>query len=189
MTGITVLLDANILYPAPIRDIFLQLAVDDVFRAKWTAEIHREWISALLRKEPYRDRAKLERTRDLMDRATRDCLIVGYENKIDELQLPDPDDRHVLAAAIIGECDKIITSNLRDFPESETAPHGIHVQHPDEFLSIFLELAPIRFCDSVRKIRSRLKAPPMSVQDYFTALSQSGLDSTVEKLIGFSESL
>ena len=75
MTGFTALLDTNILYPAPMRDIFLQMAADDVFRAKWTEDIHREWIDALIRNEPHRDRATLEHTRRLMDRATRDCLV------------------------------------------------------------------------------------------------------------------
>ncbi len=65
------------LYPAPMRDILLQLAVTDLFRAKWTAEIHREWIDALLRNEPHRDRAVLERTRNLMDQNIRDCLVSG----------------------------------------------------------------------------------------------------------------
>lgn len=60
MTGFTALLDANILYPAPMRDILLQMAADDVFRAKWTEDIHREWIDALIRNEPHRDRATLE---------------------------------------------------------------------------------------------------------------------------------
>jgi hypothetical protein len=67
MSYYTALLDANVLYPAPLRDLLLQLAVTDLFRAKWTADIHREWIEALLRHEPNRDRAALERTRDLMD--------------------------------------------------------------------------------------------------------------------------
>jgi predicted Zn-dependent peptidase len=98
----TALLDANVLYPAPLRDIFLQLAVTDLFKAKWTADIHREWIEALMRKDPPPDRAALERTRDLMDKATRDSLVTGYEPLIDSLTLPDPDDRHVLAAAIVG---------------------------------------------------------------------------------------
>ena len=131
MTGFTVLLDANILYPAPVRDIFLQLATDDLVRAKWTADIHREWIDALLRNEPQRDRAALERTRGLMNRATRDCLVTGYERLIPALDLSDPDDRHVLAAAIVGRCDVIVTCNLRDFPEAAVASYGIAVQHPD----------------------------------------------------------
>ncbi len=75
MSHYTALLDANVLYPAPLRDLLLQLAVSDIFKAKWS----REWIESLLRNEPHRDRAALERTRDLMDKATRDSLVTGYE--------------------------------------------------------------------------------------------------------------
>jgi len=117
MSTYTALLDANVLYPAPLRDLLLQLAVTDMFRAKWTSDIHREWMEALLRNQPHRDRAKLERTRDLMDSSTRDCLVTGYEALISSLHLPDPNDCHVLAAAIVGRCDAIITQNLKDFPE------------------------------------------------------------------------
>ena len=85
----TALLDANVLYPAPVRDILVQLSVMDLFRAKWSADIHREWIEALLRREPNRKRAVLERARDLMDVHTRDCLITGYEELIPALNLPD----------------------------------------------------------------------------------------------------
>jgi len=109
----TALLDANVLYPAPLRDLLLQLAVSDIFKAKWTAGIHLEWIEALLRHEPHRDRAALERTRDLMDSKTRDSLVTGYEALIPSLELPDPNDRHVLAAAIVGRCDVIVTQNLK----------------------------------------------------------------------------
>lgn len=189
MTGLTALLDANILYPAPMRDIFLQLAVDDLFRAKWTADIHREWINALLRNEPHRDRPTLEHTRDRMDQATRDCLVTGYETLIPALDLPDPDDRHVLAAAIVGRCDVIVTCNLRDFPERSVAPYGIEVLHPDNFLSNHLDLMPGPFCTSVRKIRARLVAPHISVQDYLTILASLGLVSTADELAQFSERL
>ncbi len=78
MSGYIVLLDANVLYPAPMRDLLLQLTVSDLFRARWTADIHREWIEALLVNQPHRDQALLERTRDKMDTATRDCLVTGY---------------------------------------------------------------------------------------------------------------
>jgi hypothetical protein len=102
MSRYAALLDANVLYSAPLRDLLLQLAVTDIFKAKWTGDIHREWIEALLRNEPARDRAALERTRDLMDRATRDSLVEGYHALIPALTLPDADDRHMLAAAIVG---------------------------------------------------------------------------------------
>ena len=69
MSSYTALLDANVLYPAPMRDLLMQLAVMDVYRAKWTADIHEEWIGALIRNEPHRQREDLERTRGLMDRS------------------------------------------------------------------------------------------------------------------------
>lgn len=115
--------------------MLLQLAVTDLYRAKWSAGIHREWIENLLKNEPHRNRAALERTRALMDSHTRDCLVTGYEPLIGALDLPDPKDRHVLAAAIVGRCDVIVTHNLKDFPTDVTLPFGIAPQHPDEFLS------------------------------------------------------
>ena len=181
-----VLLDANILYPAPIRDIFLQLAASDVIQAKWSADIHREWIEALLRNEPHRDRAALQRTRDLMDRATRDCLVAGYEALVPTLDLPDPGDRHVLAAAIAGRCDAIVTSNLRHFPNAAVEPFGIEVRHPDEFLCDRLDLAPGAFCEAVRKVRGRLKKPPFTAREYLANLSRQGLAATAAELERFS---
>ena len=97
MSQYRVLSDANVLYPAPMRDALMQLAVTDHFRARWTVDIRRDWIGALLRKEPHRKWAALERTRDLKDRATRDCLVTGYEALVPVLKLQDPGDRHVLA--------------------------------------------------------------------------------------------
>jgi predicted nucleic acid-binding protein len=182
----TVLFDANVLYPAPMRDLLLQLAVTDIFRARWTADIHREWIDALLINQPHRDRAALERTREQMDRATRDCLVIGYHSLMPSLRLPDPDDRHVLAAAIVGRCDAIVTQNLRDFPTEALAPHGIEVVHPDAFLQAQLELEPAIFCTAVCKVRARLKNPPYSVADYLDTLIRQGLVATVSELRQFA---
>ena len=185
MSYATALLDANVLYPAPIRDILLQLTVEDLFRAKWTSDIHSEWIEALLKNEPNRNRAALERTRQLMDKATRDALITGYEALIACLDLPDPDDRHVLAAAIVGRCDVIVTHNLQDFPQKK--PYGIEAQHPDDFLVNHLHLAPGKFCGAVRKVRVRLKNPPYTVEDYLATLTRQGLVVTVSELEQFSQ--
>ena len=183
---IRALLDANVLYPAPIRDVFLQLATSGAFQAKWTADIHREWIEALLRNEPHRDRAALQRTHDLMDRAARDCLITGYETLVPTLDLPDPDDRHVLAAAIAGRCDAIVTSNLQHFPNAAVEPFGIDARHPDKFLCDHLDLAPDAFCEAIRKVRERLKKPPFTVGEYLDNLSRKGLVATAAKLERFS---
>ncbi len=189
MSSYVALLDANVLYPAPIRDLLLQLAVTDIYKARWTADIHREWIENLLENEPTRDRAKLERTRDFMDSNTRDALVTGYESLISSLQLPDPDDRHVLAAAIVGRCDVIVTANLKDFPEAALAPFGIDAQHPDEFLCNHLNLAQGLFCGCVQKVRGRLKNPPYTIDDYLETLTRNGLVATAAELRPFADLL
>jgi predicted nucleic acid-binding protein len=189
MSHYAALLDANVLYPAPLRDALMQLTVTDVFKAKWTADIHQEWIDALLRNQPQRDRTALERTRDLMDQATRDCLVTGYQSLIPSLTLPDPKDRHVLAAAIVGGCNAIITQNLKHFPANALEPYGIETQHPDEFFCNQLSLAPGLVCAALRKVRGRLKNPPLSTDEYLAILTQQGLVATVRELEQFSELL
>lgn len=182
MSRVTALLDANILYPAPVRDLMMQLALDDVFRARWTADIHREWIEALLRNDPKRDRSKLERTRDLMNQHTRDALITGYESLISCVQLPDPDDQHVLAAAITGRCDVIVTKNLSDFPPQMIEGFGLKAQHPDLFLLDYCDRDLHRFCRSVKQVRARLKNPVVSPSDYLAILARQELKLTAGAL-------
>ena len=186
MSVYTALLDANVLYPAPLRDIFIQLALTDIYHAKWSATIHDEWMRSLLRDKPSLDRAVPQRTRDLMDRAVSDCFVTGYEALIPALTLPDPDDRHVLAAAIAGRCDVIVTQNLRHFPAEALAPYGLEAQHPDDFLSNHLNLAPGLFCEVIRKVRARLKNPPFTAEQYLAVLTQQGLVATASDLAQFS---
>lgn len=183
----TALLDANVLYPAVTRDLLMRLAVTDIYKARWSADIHREWIENLLENEPHRERGRLERTRDLMDQNVRDALVSGYEELIPAIAgLPDPGDRHVLAAAIAGRCDVIVTFNLRDFPEAIVSSYGIEVIHPDEFLSSHLSLAPGLFCACVKRIRAQLKTRPFSVEDYLASLVACGLVATAQELEQYS---
>lgn len=113
---ITALLDANVLYPAPLRDYLLYLASLGVYLPLWTAVIQDEWIKNLIEARPDLKRAALEATQRSMDRAFPGSNITGYEFLIEGLSLPDPNDRHVLAAAIKGEAQVIVTANLKDFP-------------------------------------------------------------------------
>lgn len=175
----TALFDACVLYPAPLRDLLLQLATTGLFRAKWSAAIHDEWITAVLRERRDLKRAQLERTRELMDAHTHDCLVTGYETLTPSLQLPDPGDRHVLAAAIRGRADVIVTVNLTDFPAATLATYDIEAQHPDDFLAHLIDLAPAAVCVAARVCRSRLKTPPIAVDQYLAVLERLRLPQTV----------
>jgi len=119
-----------VLYPAPLRDLLMHLALTDLIRAKWTEAIHEEWIRSVLANRPDLTREKLERTRQLMNAHVRDCLVADYEDLIPLLTLPDADDRHVLAAAIRSNADVIVTFNLGDFPPEALTKWGIEAQHP-----------------------------------------------------------
>ncbi len=182
MASFTALFDANVLYPSELRNFLMHLALTGLFRAKWTAEIHEEWIAALLEKRPDLSREKLERTRELMDKHAIDALVTGDEDMIPSLQLPDPNDRHVLAAAIRARADVIVTVNLRDFPSKALAPLAIEAQHPDEFVQHLLDLSPGLVVKAAQDHRQSLRNPAMSVDTYLTTLERQGLTQTVSML-------
>jgi len=189
MAALTALFDACVLYPAPLRDLLMHLAVTQLFRARWTDHIHEEWMRNVLQNRPDLNRKQLERTRDLMNAALPDCLITGYEKLIDTLSLPDPNDRHVLAAAIVGGADLIVTSNLRDFPSHAVDPFQIEAIHPDDFVICQFDLSPAVVCEAARVHRASLKKPPKSVDEYLATLAAVQLPQTVARLRQFEDVL
>lgn len=175
MAGFTALLDACVLYPAQLRDLLVEVAKTGVYRARWSDSIHDEWISALLARRGDLDPAILARTRELMNAAIPDCLVRGYEALVPNLNLPDPKDRHVLAAAITGRADVIVTFNLKDFPAETLSAFGIEAQHPDTFLSHQMSLNPHGMLLAARRIRRRLKNPEKTPDEYLAGLRQAQL--------------
>ena len=184
------LLDADVLYRAAIRDILLQLAKDDVFEAKWTVEIHAEWMDALARNRPEIEWSRIERLRNKMDAETRNPLVVDYESFIDGLYLPeDPNDRHVLAAAIVGRCSTIVTMNLGHFPSARLEPFAIIARHPDNFLLSLLSEDREAFCAAIRTVRMWLIRPPYSLMNYLENLTDAGLVDTADELRAYARFL
>jgi hypothetical protein len=126
--------DANVLYPSLLRDLLIRIAQAGLGQAKWTNQILDETFRNLEANRPDLDPAALHRTRKLMIRAVRDCLVAGYEQLIPALQLPDPADRHVLAAAIKAHAQTVVTKNLGDFPPGILGCRKHRGAHPDEFV-------------------------------------------------------
>ncbi len=182
MANFTAVYDACVLYPAPLRDLLIRAAATDLFRARWTDTIHQEWVRNVLAKRPDLSEEKLRRTVELMNESVPDCLVTNHEPLIESLVLPDPDDRHVLAAAVRCDADVIVTMNLKDFPAEILAQYDIEAQHPDVFLSHLFDLNASAFCRAVRDQRESLKNPPLDIETLLDNFHSLGLVETVIKL-------
>jgi len=175
------LYDACVLYPFYLRDLLVRLALTDLFQAKWTDEIHDEWIGNLSRNEGI-PVEQLTRTRRLMDGAVLDCLVTGYAHRIPDLTLPDPDDRHVLAAAIESGAEVIVTKNLDDFPPGFLSPFGIEAKHPDHFVLGLLTEEPDAVLEAMRAQRAAYRNPALSAPAFVAALERCELAETGKAL-------
>ncbi len=160
----------------------MRLALADLFQAHWTDDIHEEWINALLRQENRFKREKLEHIRDLMDQHVRDAKVTGYTALIDTLDLPDSNDRHVLAAAIRCNADAIVTFNLNDFPADRLKDYAIEAIHPDDFVYFQLDLAAGDVCSAIKQQRQALKNPPKNKAEFLAILQKQQLPQTVSAL-------
>jgi len=183
----TVILDACVLYPSLLRDLLMRLAMTGLFKAHWTEQIHDEWITALLRNKPHLKKEALLRVKALMDEHNSDALINHYETIISQLELPDPNDRHVLAAAIKSHSDAIVTFNLKDFPDSDLNQYDIEAIHPDEFISYQFDLSPAKVCSAAKAMRASLKAPPFTAKEFILALEKNKLPITANLLNEYIE--
>lgn len=178
----TVVYDACVLYPAPLRDFLMWLALSGRFRARWSARIHDEWARNLLANRPDLAREQIDRTIALMDRAVPDALVTGYESLIDGLKLPDVDDRHALATAIRCGASVIVTFNEKDFPSGALEPFGIEAQHPDAFVDYLFDLDQAAVVAAARQARADLKNPLIDIDRYLDPLLRQGLVQTSKSL-------
>jgi len=175
-------LDASVLYPVSLRNLLMRLTLAGLYQARWSPHVHDEWIRSVLRDHPGIPTSRLKDLRAAMDERAQDSLVTGYEQLIDSLHLPDPDDRHVLAAAIVARADVIVTQNLRDFPDQALHPYNIEAQHPDEFIQHMIDLAPVAVVDAVRSQQRNLTNPPISMPDLLSLFEKLGLAKTAAEL-------
>jgi hypothetical protein len=182
VAAIAALPDSCVLYPVRLRDLLLSLAAAGLFRPIWSDIIHEEWMTSVLVNRPDLTRAQLEAARSAMERAFPAAAVSGFESLISAVNLPDPDDRHVLAAALHARADLIITVNLKDFPTAALSPHSIVAAYPDPFVDYLFDLDEPEAIAATARMRSRLRAPALSSDDFIDSIAQIGMPLTASRL-------
>ena len=177
-----VVYDANVLYPSTLRDLLIRLHQTGLVQAKWTEEILDEVFRNLAANRPDIPGAELHRTRELMMTAVRDWRVSGHEPLIAVLELPDPGDRHVLAAAIKAQAQVIVTDNLKHFPAEALAAWDIEPKSADEFVLDQISLSREKVYAEVARIADSRHDPPQSVEDVLGELHRQGLVESVAAL-------
>lgn len=184
----TALLDACVLYPRVMPDALMSLASIGLFAAKWTEEIEREWMSNLCANKP-QIAHRIEYRRDALRQAVVDWEVpsTAWKPLVEVLDLPDPDDRHVLAAAIAGHADCIVTVNLNDFPQEVLDKHGIEAVHPDQFLINQWDLDELVVLAAFKRMRSRWINPRVDPEGFAQSIERGGMPLTAQRLREASE--
>ncbi len=171
----TALIDANVIYAMPVLDIVLEVASTKLFRARWSDDILDEWVRNLSQNRPDIPPDKINALRNVMNQQFPGASVTGHTTLINQLDLPDPNDRHVLAAAIVGRADVIVTFNLKDFPSDKLVPFGIEAQHPDEFLNFQRTLNETLFLTCIKEIRTVAKSAEAKRDGVLSALYEAAI--------------
>jgi predicted nucleic acid-binding protein len=181
----TAFIDANVFYGARLRSLVLYVAQTKLFRARWSEQVHDEWVRNLIKNRPELKPEDLLRTRELMNKAVPDCVVEGYEPLINGVELPDPDDRHVVAAAIMTRANVIVTFNQKDFPDEALEKFRLHTKHPDNFLIDAFDLNPDMFIEAVRRDFLHYRSPALEFDAYIESLAKAGVPRLAETMEPF----
>lgn len=183
------LLDANVLHPAFLRGAMLWFADERLFRPAWSGTILEEWRRSLKKRHPDILDEKLDAQQALMNDQFPDAEVTGYEPLVGALSLPDDNDRHVLAAAIIGKCNGIITANLKDFPAETVQAFKTEVIHPDDFIVNIVDLHPGRALAACKRHRAAMSKSKPSADEYLDRFRACGLVQAHARLADYKELL
>ncbi len=172
--AVRVFADADVLYGAAARDIFMDLSIGGWISLRFSDRVLEEMARARIRRGY--DEKKTMRLVEAMKAATPDSLV-SVPNDAPIRGLPDPDDEHVLAGALYGNCDVLVTRNLKDFPEQIIANcgTGIRVEHPDVFLVRLVTQDAEGIIGVVDRVRRSLSAPPFDKAEYCERLENAHL--------------
>lgn len=164
-------LDTCVLLKPYLCDTLLSVAECGIYRPMWSAGVLEE-LDRNLRKRGATKEQVAHRL-DQMNRHFPDAVITGYEHLVDSME-NHPKDRHVLAAAVRGGAEVLVTENLRDFPASALDRYGLAALHQDDFLQDQLDLSPGAVSAALRRQASRYRRDPRSVEDLLDVLGNEG---------------
>lgn len=169
-------------YPLALSDELMSLASKGLFEGKWTTRIEDEWIRNLEEQRPVLI-GRLTTRRDAMREAVLDWEVqeTAWQALAPSLVLPDPDDVHVLAAAIAGHADCIVTANLKDFLVERVGQFGIEVIHPDDFIVKQIDLDLFTALAAFRDMGARWRRPNATPEEFAQAMEKNGLVATAER--------
>jgi hypothetical protein len=166
-----------------MADALMSLASTGLFAAKWTRAIEGEWIASVEERRPDL-KGRLDYRRDQMREAVPDWEVDerAWRALAGGLTLPDAGDVHVLAAALAGHADSIVTANVRDFPVDVVGPLGIEIIHPDQFVVAQWDLDQLVAVVAFKRMRARWKKPEATAEDFAAALERGGMPTTAQRL-------
>ena len=184
----TVLLDANVLYPIYLCDALLRLADAEIYQIRWSEQILQEALRNLKARYPPEKHASLDRRFARMREHFPEAMVVGHEGLI-PVMTNHEGDRHVLAAAIRGRADVIVTSNVRHFPRVSCEPYDIDVQTPDNFLCHQYDVRdPEYLMSALEYWASQLGSPPLTVEELVGVHLARSVPNFSQKVLEFSHS-
>jgi hypothetical protein len=169
------MLDACVLVPNALCDSLLRFAEAGFYRPLWSDRVLDEVFYAVCRIHPDIDPPRIRRRLDAMATAFTDANVTGWEAVAAGLDLPDPDDRHVLAAAIAGGGQSLVTFNLKDFPVEPLTAAGVEARHPDEFLLDQLDLFPSLALEVLTRQADDMHRPPSDLAGLLNRLERCGV--------------
>ncbi len=173
-------LDTNVIHPIIVRDLLFWFAHFDLYTPKWSKHIFDEWKSLILSKG--NTEIEAEKRIQKANLAFPDALVLNYESLVDGLKLPDPKDRHVLAAAIKSNANIIVTNNLKDFPEPYLETFGIKAISADDFLTDIIDLNPELALQAFREMVLHKKNPELDEFQVLDIFRNCGLMDTANYL-------
>lgn len=175
--------DACVLYPSPLRDMLIRLAIDELIIARWSDAILDEVFRNLRKNGHDLDPAWLDVTRRRMNEAVLDAVVSPNPATLARIgPLPDPEDAHVVATAVDAGASVIVTFNPRDFPAEVLEPLGLSALHPDAFVTELLDADPESVVAVARAQAADLRNPPRTVEDVLDALTRCGLVASSGRL-------